>query len=144
MNKATNAEVDIRVKDIYEKLCSGWTYTDIVAYCIQKYTLKRAQATKYIKKATTRIVKNNKKEIETIRAEAITRYSNWMKELLEKDDIKGAAKMQKRIDKISGLEVENINVSGEISIKDLERLLSVWIGNSPNSKAEIGNRDNIQ
>ena len=126
MDKATKAESEERTLTIYDLLCKGYSFNDIVEYCIQKYNIKKAQTSRYIKRATKRIMLNNEREVEEKRAEAVTRYLRWMKIYEEKEDYFKAAKMQKRIDKINGLEVENINLQHSISKEDLKQIADAW------------------
>lgn len=142
MRKATKPEVEQRILVIYQLCCKGYSFTEIVQYCKQKYEIKKTQTSKYIKRAYKKILENNKGEIENKRAEAITRYLSWLKKAEEKGNITDAVKIQSRIDKINGLEVENINVSGEITIKDLEKLGNAWFGNKAISKTGDRNSNN--
>lgn len=116
MNKATKAEVNERVMQVYALLIKSATYNDIVRYCKEKYQICSSQSDKYIKKATALIQKNNMDALESMRALSTTKYMKWIT-MLEKDgNIVEASKLQARIDKINGLESTNVNVSGNIEL----------------------------
>jgi len=126
VRKATKPEVEQRILVIYQLCCKGYSFTEIVQYCKQKYEIKKTQTSKYIKRAYKKILENNKGEIENKRAEAITRYLSWLKKAEEKGNITDAVKIQSRIDKINGLEVENINLQHSLSKEDLKQIADAW------------------
>jgi hypothetical protein len=72
-------------------------------------------ADKLIKRATEKIANDNRKDVETMRAEANIRYMRWLRKCEEEGKYKDAAFMQSRMDKINGLEVTKVEHSGNIS-----------------------------
>lgn len=116
---ATKAEIDNRVLKIYEMIVKGYSRAEIVQICTVEFNTKVRNIDKYIKKATDKIIENNKKNLEILRAEANTRYLSWMRSSESVGNISQAAYMQARMDKINGLEVNNadINLSGSVKIE---------------------------
>ena len=121
--KSTDAEVQRRINDIYHQIIIGSTYTDIVEYCRQNYkvTAKKTVA-RYLNGAKEIIKKIALPEQEEARKEAIAFYNKILKEAYESGQIKEARHIRTRLDKIQGLEIENINVRTDgLTFPELEK-----------------------
>lgn len=92
----------------------GHSYTDIILYGSESWKVSTRQIDKYLEEARKRIRNNNNANIEELRAEATSRYLRWMNKLEKEGNIREAAYMQQRIDKINALET----ITKKIEIKE--------------------------
>lgn len=134
MSKSTNAEIEKRLLEVYTMLCKAYTYTEIVRYCTDKYSITSREVDKYIKKATSRLIDENKKNAEQLRAEANNRYLSWIRNCEKEGKYRDCAYIQSRMDKINGLETSSVDVNITNLDKKRDELLTIINGNVNDGK----------
>jgi hypothetical protein len=116
MAKSTNAELEKRYLEVYALITKGYTYSNIVRHCKEKYcVLSTRTVHKYIKSATDLMRKDHDKTKEQLRTEANNRYDDLYKQLYKEGKYGEASRVQALKNKINGLEVQEI--SGSITTR---------------------------
>lgn len=113
MNKGLSAKNEKRINEVYSLICQGLRSYEIVDYCIKNFGVKKRRAEFYITEARKKIKELTKLNIEDLRNEAIARYNEIYRLVMQEKDYKTAVYVLSRIDKINAL--ETFNFKHEIS-----------------------------
>jgi hypothetical protein len=115
--KSTDAEIQLRVNEIYNLIIEGNTYFEIVKYCKNNFNVSSTRTvSKYIKSAKEIIDKISLPEQEQARKEAIAHYKHLIQKAHQCGFLNEARLNQTRLDKINGIETENININDDRAI----------------------------
>jgi predicted DNA-binding protein (UPF0278 family) len=114
--KSTKVEVELRIMQVYTMIVNAWSKIEIVRYCSEKFNVCERQAEEYMERAHEKLKEIHKEASKNVLEKSIQRYEKWLKKSEEQGDYKGAKDMQIRIDKLLGLEKENIDITGNIKL----------------------------
>ena len=133
--KSTDAEIELRVNEIYKRYLMGYTYEDLVKYCKEpkkdkngkllkdnwKVTSSRTVA-KYLEAAKEKLKAVALPGLEEARRRSIESYCVLLHLAYNAKRYTECRKILARIDKIQGLETDNINIqaTGNLKIDDLK------------------------
>ena len=126
MNRTSHKEVENRILQCYQMVLQGCSYSDIVRFGSNEWSVSQRQIDKYIHKVKERLRNNTNQSIEELRSEATSRYLRWMYKLEKEGNIREAAYMQQRIDKINALETVIKKI--EVTTNDDNELLNKLLG----------------
>lgn len=134
--KTTDAEIELRVNEIYIQLITGSTYMDIVGYCKRSYNVtSRRTVSKYINTATEILKKISLPTLEEAKQKAISHYKYLLKLAHNNENYIEARQVQTRLDKINCLEI--IKLEHDLSedvIETIKSIQSSWYDNSKKKK----------
>lgn len=118
MAKATAAEVERRVDEVYDLLITRVTYRAIVGYGAQKWGLSERQMAVYIRKATDRILLRAKESQDEQLAKAIASYESLYAHQVAEKDYNGARQTLDSLVKLLGLAApEKQELLGTLALK---------------------------
>jgi hypothetical protein len=118
MGKATDAEVERRVDEVYDLLINRVTYRAIVGYGAQKWGLSERQMAVYMKKAKERIAERAKESQEEQLARAIASYESLYARQVAEKDLGGARQTLDSLVKLLGLSApEKQELMGALALK---------------------------
>jgi hypothetical protein len=103
MPKATRAEVDRRVDEVYDLLISRVTYQAIIGYGASKWGVKERQMNVYIRRARERIQGFIKESEEERLATAIASYNSLCARQIADKDYTGARQTLDSLNRLLGL-----------------------------------------
>lgn len=112
--KSTKAEIEERVLAVYKLLVQGYSYTDIVRYCTEKYRVTKRHVDTYIRRGTDRIKIENTKTQEELREEANARYNDLYNELRKEKKFRDAGYIMSLKARVNGIDTVNHKHSGEV------------------------------
>ena len=104
MKKATNAESKFRTDAVYKLLGQGYSRTQIIQYCAEKFGIKEGQTDAYIKKARVLVEHDCELERPAWIAEALQRLRKLEQKAAEKGQISSAIQAIQTQAKLIGLE----------------------------------------
>lgn len=131
MQKGSNRqEIENRIIQCYQMTLQGCSYSDIIRYGVENWKVHRRSVDKYIVKVRERLKQNTNNTMDEMRAEATSRYLRWMYKLEKEGNIREAAYMQQRIDKINAL--ETITKKIEIKENNDKEILNKLLGENGN------------
>ncbi len=117
--KATKAEMQKRITEVYQMLCEGFTYSDICRHVRDKYKIKNDRTIDiYIQKATDTVNKDFHQDIERIREIANARLNTIFKLQFQREQYRDAVYTQQQMNKINALEVVNQKTEHTINMTD--------------------------
>jgi hypothetical protein len=131
MAKATDAEIEDRLKAVTQLVLQAISHQEIVDYCRRNFGVERAQTCIYLKRVKERMIEANKKTTEELLAEANSRYDDIYKKEYGNDNWAGCRETLKCKDKINGLQVNRIRFTDETEIDEksiderIEKLLKL-------------------
>jgi hypothetical protein len=118
MAKATDAEVERRVDEVYDLLINRVTYRAIVGYGAQKWGLKERQVAVYIGKAKERILLRAKESQEEQLAKAIASYESLYARQVAEKDLSGARQTLDSLVRLLGLAApDKQELMGSLALK---------------------------
>lgn len=118
MNKATTAEVERRVDEVYDLLINRVTHRNIVGYGAAKWNLSDRQMAVYIKRATERILDRVKESQEEQLAKAVASYESLYAHQVAERDYSGARQTLDSLVKLLGLSApEKHELMGSLAVK---------------------------
>jgi hypothetical protein len=114
--KSTNAEVSNRILDVYEKMVQGYANHEIYAHFKKTYGMPSRAADWYMKKARKKITENNDATMQELRSHTNEQLTHLYKLAYFEGKYNDCLAILKQKSKINGLEVINMNHTGEISL----------------------------
>ena len=130
--KTTNAEIELRIIEIYQAIIKGFSYTKIVKYCKQRWGVTSTRTVhEYLNKARERIKEIALPDMIGARQEATARYLDLYEKNYDQERYSNCIRIQERLDKINGLEITNLNMRIDENtdidekIKELENELGI-------------------
>lgn len=118
MNKATTAEVERRIDEVYDLLINRVTHRNIVGYGSSKWNISDRQMAVYIKRATERILACAKESQEEQLAKAVASYESLYAHQVVGKDYGGARQTLDSLVKLLGLSApEKHELLGSLALK---------------------------
>lgn len=101
--KATKAEIERRVRIVYEMLLVDTVYADILRHCAREWQIKSRQTDYYIERATKMIVEEAARIRENALETHLTQRASMRNKALKSDDKRLAFEILKDETKLLGL-----------------------------------------
>jgi len=117
MAKSDRQTIQKRIQEIYQLMCSGASSNDIVQYGSESWNISHRMMYKLMKYAMKYIKEKNDKNIEELRFEACSRFDKLYAKLYKQERFGEAGKIQAMKNKINGLEIQKIEVTGDLKSK---------------------------
>ncbi len=77
--KATNAEIELRQREVYKLLCNHATQSEILDYCYTKWGIKPAMARQYLRRVRERVKEDWELDRAQFMADLLTQYASLAK-----------------------------------------------------------------
>ena len=103
MPKATKAEIEHRVDEVYELLLQRSTHQAILDYGARRWGVKERQMSVYIARARERLRSNTQKSQEERLGTAIASYERLIQLQFERRDYSGARQTMDSLNRLQGL-----------------------------------------
>jgi hypothetical protein len=116
MAKGTDIQVFNRIKELEKMLLEGVSYNDILIYSDENWGLKEGQTREYIRRVYSKWQEIAEKDRVDNFNKAIQREEKMYNEAVKSDDPKLALEIQKDLNKLKGLYVEQIAEKKDIKI----------------------------
>lgn len=146
--KATKAEIEERVSYIASLMLKGYRRNAEIATVIKGlgiWDVGQSQIDEYIRKARDLIKSIDMDDLKFEKCLSLERHDFLFRKALAEKDYKLALEVEKSRAKITGAEVQQINVTGNMSqeIKDLDKILSspTFIEYNEKIRDEIGDQE---
>lgn len=113
-NKATKAEIEIRLREIANMLIKGKNTTQIANYSSEKWEISRKQTLTYIRRAEKVITQSVEKNVERDYSMAIQRYKDLYQKAYENNDLRLCRMIVKDLTELQELSKQRIEHTGNI------------------------------
>lgn len=118
MNKATAAEVERRVDEVYDLLINRVAHRTILGYGTSKWNISERQMAIYTKRATERILARAKESQEEQLAKAVASYESLYAHQVAERDYSSARQTLDSLVKLLGLSApEKHELMGSLAVK---------------------------
>lgn len=118
MPKATKAEIEHRIDEVYDLLINRVTYRAIIGYGASKWGVKERQMSVYIRRARERLTAYTKESQEERLATAIASYNSLYARQVAEKDLGGARQTLDSLTRLLGLSAKDTkNLQGGLGTK---------------------------
>ena len=112
-DRTPNVELEARIQKVSDLILDGYSRSQIVTFCEQKFEVHEETADRYIKTAMERFATAADPDRRSELQQALERYRSLYAKCLSVQDYKAAASIQDRICKLLGLWDDSLTVKHE-------------------------------